>query len=163
MNLTIKKLSENAANVIKINDNIVAFSNVKAEVAVDEANKTVIVYRTNCSLEIPEGFVGILSAGQNIPGKSLDFVSPIILPAGVHSNFTGFFKINTDAMPTFFKPEEEVIRMIVIPAEVLNVEVEEFVVAPEVTTEEFHTNTEVTGDAAAETVVEEEVLIPEAA
>lgn len=156
MNLNIKKLSENAANVIKINDNVVAFSNVKAEVAVDESNKSVIVYRTNCSFEIPEGYVAILSAGQNIPGKSLDFVSPIILPAGVHTNFTGFFKINTDAMPTFFKPEEEVVRFVVIPVETLTIDVEEYI-APVI--EETVTNTDnmiVDGPLQSE-----EVLIPE--
>lgn len=82
----------------------------------DNSGKLVLVYHTDLSVEMPEGYVGIITMKPNIAERSISMCDSVKL---IDSNFKGelnaSFKITTDCIPTVYQKGEAFAQMIIVP------------------------------------------------
>lgn len=147
--LRVIKLSEKAKTPELVNGAMDLFS-TKITTEVGEDAKLVIVYHTDLSVDVPEGYVGIITPRSDIYKKSImqtDSVTAIW--PGNNEELTVRFKTNTDVVPSVYKEGDAFAKMYFLVAwNPSQLDVEEFTSTVEEKTESTAIADEAANEAA---------------
>ena len=84
----------------------------------DNSGKLVLTYHTDLLVEIPEGFVGIVTMKSEAYKRSLSLTNSVeVIPAGYKGEIAARFKVTTDAVPTIYAQGEAFAQLMIIPVE----------------------------------------------
>lgn len=82
----------------------------------DKSGKLVIVYHTGLSVEIPEGYTGLIFMRSSVSQKSISLTNAVgVIDSGYRGEILCKFKITTDALPTIYQPGEKIAQLIILP------------------------------------------------
>lgn len=118
MELKFKKLQEDAVLPSYANPNDVGLdlTAVSFTQEFDKSGKLVLVYHTGLSVEIPEGYVGLLFMRSSVSQRSLIMTNAVgIIDPCYKDEILVKFKITTDALPSIYQPDERIAQLVVLP------------------------------------------------
>ena len=76
----------------------------------------VFVYHTGLSIEIPEGYVGLLFPRSSIVTKSLSLTNAVgVIDSGYRGELMCKFKLNTISVPSLYSEGERFAQLVIIP------------------------------------------------
>lgn len=114
MNLNIKRNIKDAVAPELTPTNELVFSVAAMGTGAGRDNKIIIEYKAGFSVEIPEGYIGMLLPISRI------FIGSLSMPSSIETFTPGWhdvvarFKINTDAIPSVFEVKDEFVKLILI-------------------------------------------------
>lgn len=83
---------------------------------VDEAGKLILVYHTDLTVEIPEGYVGLLFMRSSVCKKSIQLCNCTgVIDSNYRGEIMGKFKVTTDALPRIYEPGEKFAQLVLVP------------------------------------------------
>lgn len=118
MIVKIKKLNDKAIMPTKANITDAGLDLTCTDITTEVGEDAVmsLVYHTGISMEIPEGYVGLLFCRSSIAKKSLTLTNATgILDAGYRGEILAKFKVNTLSIPAIYKPGERFAQLIIMP------------------------------------------------
>ena len=120
MNIGINKLDERAKLPTAIDNTNTVYELYSTEITteVGEDARLVLVYHTGYSIHIPyNDYVGIITPKHDISKKSISLTDSVTVITSNNKNpITLKFKVNTDSVPSIFKPGEGFAYLTVVPA-----------------------------------------------
>lgn len=118
MEVKIKKLKEDAVvpSYAHATDAGLYLTAVSFTQEFDKSGKLVIVYHTGLSVEIPEGYMGLIFMRSSVSQKSISLTNAVgVIDSGYRGEILCKFKITTDALPTIYQPGEKIAQLIILP------------------------------------------------
>lgn len=114
MNIKIKTLeSKGVVPSIEANGLNLTCMDILTEVGKD--GRLVLIYRTGISVEIPDGYIGLITPVRTSPIYSMvDAAGPQIISSAYSGELVARYKVNTDSVPAIFEPGEVFARLIFI-------------------------------------------------
>lgn len=95
---------------------------------VGKDGRLVLIYRSGISVNIPEGYIGLITPTRLSPIYSLDDAAGIqVVNANDGTEVIGRYKINSNSVPAVFEVGEEFARIYVVEAPEMSISVEDFV------------------------------------
>lgn len=120
MNIGINKLDERAKLPTAIDNTNTVYELYSTEITteVGEDARLVLVYHTGYSIHIPyNDYVGIITPKHDISKKSISLTDSVTVITSNNKNpITLKFKVNTDSVPSIFKPGEGFAYLTIVPA-----------------------------------------------
>lgn len=118
MIIKYRRLSENAVAPIKAHNTDAGFdltcTNITTEI--NECGQMILVYHTDLSFEIPQGWYGAIVPRSSISKKSLRILnSPCTIDADYRGEVTVKMISTTDVIPSVYKIGERFAQMIILP------------------------------------------------
>lgn len=125
MTIKFKKILEKAVQPVRTNG--AGYNLVATDIATDinERGQVNIVYRTGLGVEIPEGYVGIISTPADIYKKTLRLCSGQILSGNINDEVIVRYMNTTDVVPAVYKDGDVIANLTIVKAE--DIEFEEFI------------------------------------
>jgi hypothetical protein len=121
----------NLAKTPDVTNGIISFEAVDVSVEAGADNKVVLGYKTGLTIEMNEDEIGILLAPERAVGNSLyQAGGPQIVVGSSTEELVVRYKVNTDAIPSLFKQEDIIGRMIIIKKPTIEFEFEDKSEAP---------------------------------
>lgn len=117
MRLNIKKLVENAELPVVGDHNSIEFKCNTLGTGIGKDGRLVIEYKAGLSIEIPNGFIGLLSPLDGSYINSLLMPSSIVTMTEGWNEVVARFKINTDSVPSVFEQGEAFIKLVLVKSE----------------------------------------------
>lgn len=120
MVLKIKKLNENAVLPEYKTTGAAGLDliGITINTEIGQDGNLIIVYRTGLAVEIPEGYVGILTPRSSIANKSLVLTNSIgIIDSDYRGEIMAKFKVNTNVVPAIYKEGEACVQLVIVPFE----------------------------------------------
>lgn len=118
MKLKIKKL-DNKAELPKRGTQASAgldLTCTKITTELGEDAKLILVYHTGLSMEIPEGYMGLLFPRSSIAKKSLTQTNCVgIIDSDYRGEIMVKYKTNTDVVPALYKEGERFVQLVIMP------------------------------------------------
>lgn len=155
MEFKFTKVRENAIDPVINEDGSISVYNIDTETAFDAARKQVIVYRTGLTVNVPEGYVLLVTSPRSNVIRSVSLEKDLILDNTNQSaladqkELTFEYKITTDATPIMYSPGEEIARLFPIKKADFTITVDGFTPAEEVVEEVKEEQVEVTTEVQA--------------
>jgi dUTP pyrophosphatase len=118
MQINIKKLSEKAVMPVKAHTTDAGFdlTSSKLTTEIGEDGQLIIVFHTDLSFEIPEGYVGLVFPRSSIFKKSLYFTNSVgVIDSGYRGEILAKMKTNTNVIPAVYKEGERFAQLIILP------------------------------------------------
>lgn len=82
----------------------------------DNSNKPVFVYHTDIAVEIPEGYVGLLTHKSGVAKRSIMLCNCLgILDQDFRGEIVAKMKVTTDAVPTIYAIGEPFAQLVIVP------------------------------------------------
>jgi dUTPase len=134
MNIKLYKLDERAKLPTAIDNTNTVYELYSTEITteVGEDAKLILAYHVGYSIHIPLGCVGIITPKYDVAKKSITLTdSATIVTSNNNKPLILKFKVNTDSVPSIFKPGEGFAYLTIVPA----IETEYEFVTDESTTE----------------------------
>ena len=127
MTIKFKKILENAVQPVRVVDNGAGYNLVAADIATDlnKRGQVNIVYRTGLGIEIPEGYVGVLTEPENIHETTLRMVSSPVLKGIIDDEIVVRYMTTTDVIPAAYSKGDVIAKLNIIKTE--DVEFIEFI------------------------------------
>ena len=128
MTIKFKKLSDKAVQPVRATNSGAGYNltAVAASTDVNERGQIVIVYHTNLSVEMPEGYEGILRPVDSIASKTLRMVgAPKVISGNIDDEIVVKFVTTTDVVPAAYKEGEYIAQLVINKIE--DVEFVEFI------------------------------------
>lgn len=126
MNIGINKLDERAKLPTAIDNTNTVYELYSTEITteVGEDARLVLVYHTGYSIHIPyNDYVGIITPKHDISKKSISLTDSVTVITSNNKNpITLKFKVNTDSVPSIFKPGEGFAYLTIVPVIKVNYE-----------------------------------------
>lgn len=119
MNIGINKLDERAKLPTAIDNTNTVYELYSTEITteVGEDAKLILVYYVGYSIHIPKGYVGIITPKYDVAKKSITLTdSATIVTSDNNKPLILKFKVNTDSVPSIFKPGEGFAYLTIVPA-----------------------------------------------
>lgn len=119
MTIKFKKILENAVQPVRVVDNGAGYNLVAVDIAM-ELNKRGqynVVYRTGLGVEIPEGYVGILSTPSDIHETTFRMTSCPILKGVINDEIVVRYINTTDVIPAAYNNGDVIAKLNIIKAE----------------------------------------------
>ena len=119
MTIKFKKILENAVQPVRVVDNGAGYNLVASDIAM-ELNKRGqynVVYRTGLGVEIPEEYVGVISAPSDIHETTLRMTSCPILKGTINDEILVRYINTTDVIPAAYNKGEVIAKLNVIKVE----------------------------------------------
>lgn len=168
MTIKFKKILDNAVQPVRVVDNGAGYNLVAADIATDlnKRGQVNIVYRTGLGVEIPEGYVGILTEPETIHDTTLRMVSSPVIKGIIDDEVVVRYMTTTDVIPAAYSKGDVVAKLNIIKSE--DVEFIEYIDTTEQSAAEGNqglpeTEGEPTNPADTETASGGEENIPEQA
>lgn len=123
-----KKLKENAVIPSRANASDAGLDLTCIDISTEVGEDAVVsfVYHTGLSMEIPEGYVGLLFNRSSVAKKSLTLTNAVgVIDAGYRGEIIAKFKVNTNSIPSIFRPTEKFAQLVIMPIPEVNIEVVE--------------------------------------
>lgn len=136
MTIKFKKILENAVQPVRTTESGAGYNIVAKDIATDvnERGQVNIIYRTGLGVEIPDGFVGVLSTPEDIYKKTIRMVSSPVLNGDINSEIIVRYMTTTDVVPAVYKDGDVIAKLNIIKAE--DVEFIEFIDTTEISAAE---------------------------
>ena len=118
MDVKVKKISEKAVIPTKAHTTDAGYDLTCTEITTEvaEDNVMILVYHTGLTLEIPDGYVGLLFNRSSVAKKSITLTNAVgIIDSGYRGEVMAKFKINTLSVPSVFKPGEAFAQLVIMP------------------------------------------------
>lgn len=117
MEINVKKLNDKAILPIKSHESDACFdltcSSITTEIGED--GQLIIDYHSGISIEIPEGYVGLLFCRSSIFKKSLTLTNCVgVIDSGYRGELIAKFKTNTNVVPAVYKEGERFCQLMII-------------------------------------------------
>lgn len=128
MTIKFKKLSDKAVQPVRATNSGAGYNLTAAAVSTDvnERGQIVIVYHTNLSVEMPEGYEGILRPVDTIASKTIRMVdAPKVISGNIDDEIVVKFITTTDVVPAVYKEGEYIAQLVINKIE--DVEFVEFI------------------------------------
>jgi dUTPase len=115
--LKIKKTNEKAIIPQIDPTNSITFGCVQIGTGVGKDGRIIIEYRAGLSIEIPSGYVGVLSPMDNM------YINSLLMPTSIVTMTEGWndiicrFKINTDSIPSIYEEGEQFCKLVLVKAD----------------------------------------------
>lgn len=119
MNIGINKLDERAKLPTAIDNTNTVYELYSTEITteVGEDAKLILVYHVGYSIHISQGYVGIITPKYDVAKKSITLTdSATIVTSNNNKPLILKFKVNTDSVPSIFKPGEGFAYLTIVPA-----------------------------------------------
>lgn len=118
MEIKFKKLSDKAAMPVKANSTDAGFdltvTNITTEL--NECGQLLIVYHTDLSMEIPEGYFGQIMPRSSIAKKSLRLTNSCgVIDSGYRGEIIAKFIATTDVVPAVYKVGDKFAQLLILP------------------------------------------------
>ena len=123
MDIKVKKINEKAVLPTKAHTTDAGLDLVCTEITTEVGEDAVVslVYHTGITIEIPDGFVGLLFNRSSVASKSLTLTNAVgVIDSGYRGEIMAKFKINTLSVPSVFKPGEAFAQLIIMPYPEIN-------------------------------------------
>ena len=127
MTIKFKKILEDAVQPVRVVDNGAGYNLVATDIVTDlnKRGQVNIVYRTGLGIEIPEGYVGILTEPETITDTTLRMVSAPVIKGVIDDEVVVRYMTTTDVIPAAYSKGEVIAKLNIIKAE--DVEFIEFI------------------------------------
>jgi len=116
MTIKFKKLSDKAVQPVRSTTSGAGYNltGVAVSTDVNERGQIVIVYHTNLSVEIPEGYEGILRPVDSLASKTLRMVdAPKVISGNIDDEIVVKFITTTDVVPAVYKEGEHIAQLVI--------------------------------------------------
>lgn len=119
MTIKFKKILENAVQPVRVVDNGAGYNLVAADIATDlnKRGQVNIVYRTGLGIEIPEGYVGILTEPETIHDTTLRMVSSPVIKGIIDDEVVVRYMTTTDVIPAAYSKGDVVAKLNIIKSD----------------------------------------------
>ena len=115
MNIQISKLHE-SATIPAIQNGVSEIMSVGAGMDVNPDGSATFVYKTGLSINIPEGYIGLVTPHENLSTKSFGSTNSVtILKPGDKSELLCRFKLNTTSIPHMYVEGEPIAKLTIVP------------------------------------------------
>ena len=114
----IKKLNEKAIIPSKANATDAGLDLTCIDITTEVGEDAVVsfVYHTGIALEIPEGYMGLLFPRSSIAKKSMTLTNSVgCLDSGFRGEVIAKFKVNTNSIPSIYRPAERFAQLVIMP------------------------------------------------
>lgn len=127
MTIKFKKILEGGVQPVRVAEDGTGYNIVAKTVTteINERGQVNIVYGTGIGIEIPEGYVGVLSTPKDIYTKSIRMVSSPIISGNINDEVVIKYMTTTDVIPAVYKDSEIIAKLNIIKTE--DVEFIEFI------------------------------------
>ena len=127
MTIKFKKISEDAVQPVRVAEDGTGYNIVAKKITteINERGQVNIVYSTGIGVEIPEGFVGMLSVPADIHKKSVRMSSSPFISGNINDEIIVRYMTTTDVIPAVYKDGEVIAKLNIIKTE--DVEFIEFI------------------------------------
>lgn len=118
MELKFKKLQEDAVlpSYANPNDAGLDLTAVSFTQELDKSGKLVLCYHTGLSVEIPEGYMGLIFMRSSVSKISMSMCNAVgIIDCDYKDEILVKFKITTDSIPTIYQPGEKIAQLVIMP------------------------------------------------
>lgn len=116
MTIKFKKLSDKAVQPVRATNSGAGYNLTAAAVSTDvnERGQIVIVYHTNLSVEMPEGYEGVLRPVDSIASKTLRMVdAPKVISGNIDDEIVVKFITTTDVVPAVYREGEQIAQLVI--------------------------------------------------
>ena len=116
MTIKFKKLSEKAVQPVRATNSGAGYNVTAAGVTteVNERGQLILVYHTGLSVEIPEGFEGVLRPTSSINTKTLRMIdAPSVVSGNIDDEIVVRFITTTDVIPAVYKEGEQIAQLVI--------------------------------------------------
>lgn len=128
MEISIKKLKKGIESPERINSNSFKFKAFEIATKVSNDGRLILSYSTGMSINIEDGYIGVLSQVDDASVKSLTpTVSTNIIFPGEYNEIVFDFKTNTDSIPSIYEPNSFFCKLTILPIPNVDIVVEEYV------------------------------------
>lgn len=116
MTIKFKKLSNEAVQPVRSTNsgagyNLTATKNVTTEV--NERGQMILVYHTGLSVEIPEGYEGVIRPANSIASKTIRMIgAPYAIKGTLDDEIVVRFVITTDVIPAVYKDGDQIAQLV---------------------------------------------------
>jgi dUTP pyrophosphatase len=128
MTIKFKKLTDKAIQPVRATNSGAGYNltAVSATTEVNERGQMILVYHTNLSVEIPDGFEGVIRPCNSICAKTLRMCdSPSVISGSMDDEIVVRFVITTDVIPAVYKEGDQIAQLVINKVE--DVEFVEFI------------------------------------
>ena len=112
MKLKIKKLNEKAE--VRRNGNVIDLVTNGINMEINPDASASFIHYSGISIEIPEGYIGIVTPNADISNKSYVMSAPSYIISGKVDEVTCKFKLITSSVPSFYNAGDVFARLIII-------------------------------------------------
>lgn len=118
MNINIRKINDSAA-MPESGLNSVNIKCIQFGTGIGKDGKLIIEYKTGLEVEIPDGYIGIVSP------TDASFIYSLIMPTSINTLTAGWheilpkFKVNTDSVPSVYEQGEDCVKLVLVKADTL--------------------------------------------
>ena len=83
---------------------------------VNESGEVILVYHTGLSIEIPEGYMGLLFPRSSISKKPLSMCNAIgLIDSDFRGEITAKFRTTVPVIPSVYQPGERICQLVIVP------------------------------------------------
>ena len=127
MTIKFKKILENAVQPVRVVNNGAGYNLVAKDVTTEmnKRGQVHIVYRTGLGVEIPEGYVGVISTPDTLTETTLRMTSAPIISGNIDDEIVVKYTNETKLAPAAYNLGEVIAKLTIIKAE--DVEFIEFI------------------------------------
>lgn len=127
MTIKFKKILEDAVQPVRVANSGTGYNLIAKNVATDvnDRGQINIVYHTGIGIEIPEGYVGMLTPPAEIEKKTIRMCSSPIITGNIDDEIIIKYTTTTDVIPAVYNVGDVIANLNIIKTE--NVEFIEFI------------------------------------
>lgn len=118
MKIKIKKLNEQAVIPAYAHDTDAGLdlTAINATMEMNQDASVSFIYETGLSIEIPEGYVGLVFPRSSVSQYSLTQANCVgVIDSGYRGELLVKFKLNTMSYPKMYKPGDRVAQLVIVP------------------------------------------------
>ena len=115
MEIKFKKLSDKAVTPIRTADSGAGYNltAVRVTTEINERGQLLVVYHSDISVEIPEGYEGQLRPLNDICGKTLRMCGNSVIGSGYSNDIVGKFITTTDVVPAVYEENKYFAQLVI--------------------------------------------------
>lgn len=116
MTIKFKKLSDKAVQPVRATNSGAGYNLTAAGISteVNERGQLILVYHTGLSVEIPEGYEGVIRPAATISSKTLRMIgAPYAITGNMDDEIVAKFVATTDVVPAVYKEGENIAQLVI--------------------------------------------------
>ena len=127
MTIKFKKILEDAVQPVRAVNNGAGYNLVAKNITteINERGQVNIIYHTGIGVEIPEGYVGVISVPSGIEKKTVRLCSSPVLTGNIDDEIVVIYRTTNDVVPATYNGGDVVANLNIVKIE--NVEFIEFI------------------------------------
>ena len=126
MVVKFKRLVDNAIMPIRgtVGSAGIDLTAIQITTETNEVGEVILVYHTGLSVEIPEGYCGLLFMRSSVSKKAISMCNAVgVIDSDYRGEITGKFRTTTNVVPSVYQNGERFAQLVIVP--LLNYTIEE--------------------------------------